>query len=137
MSAVTATEGAKVRHDLLHKGSSVDRGTDMQWGLFTNSSAIGTLKGLALAAITEPTGGGYARTTLTDASWNNTVADHSTYATQTFTASGTVTGTIYGWFIATTGTTPRLMYIGKFDALPSGINMILNDALSYTPDVLA
>jgi hypothetical protein len=138
MTAITATEGAKVLFDLIHKGDSVDRGTNLDIGLFTNTGTIDDIKALALTAITEPTGGGYARKTLTDANWDNSVARISSYAKQTFTATGgAMTGTIYGWFIATKGTTPRLMYAGKFDDAPSGITLADGSSISYTPKISA
>lgn len=134
MTAVVANEGAKVLLDLLHKNSSADRGTDLQIGLFTNTGTIDDIKALALTAITEPTGGGYARKTLTDASWDNSVSRTSSYAKQTFTATGgAMTGTIYGWFICTTGTTDRLLYAGKFDDAPSGLTLAEGSSISYTP----
>jgi hypothetical protein len=111
MAGVTADEGAKVIADLLYLGSNADRGTSLQLGLFTNSVPIGTLKALPLTSITEPAGGGYARKTLTNASWTRAVGT-SSYALQSFVVgAGGYTGNVYGYFIATTGTTPRLLHI--------------------------
>jgi len=138
MTAITATEGAKVLFDLINKGSSADRGTNLDIGLFTNTGTIDDIKALALTAITEPTGGGYARKTLTDASWDNSVARISSYAKQSFTATGSaMTGTIYGWFIATKGTTPRLMYVGTFSDAPGGFTLSEDSTISYTPKIVA
>lgn len=134
MTATITKEGAKVIFDQLNKNVTTDRGTNLDIGLFTNSGDIATLRGLALSAITEPTGGGYARKTLTDANWDNSVDYTSSYAKQTFTATGgAMTGTIYGVFIATKGTTPRLKAIIKFTDAPSGITLAEGSSVSYTP----
>ena len=134
MSAGIANEGAKVIFDLVNKGSSVDRGTDLELGLFTNTDDFATLIGLPLSSITEPTGGSYARKTLTDASWDNSASRMSSYAKQTFTATGgAMTGTIYGFFIATTGTTPRLKAIIKPETMNAGITLAEGSSVSYTP----
>ncbi len=108
--------------DLVFKGSNADRGSTLELGLFTNSVNLAALKALPLTSITEPTGGGYARKALTDASWVNT-AGVVTYPLQTFTvASGGYTGQVYGYFIATTGTTPRLLTIEVDPAGPYTLN---------------
>ena len=108
MAGFTPNEGETFIATFLYKNVSTDRGTSLQLGLFTNAAVDETT---ALAAITEPTGGSYARKTLTDASWTVT-NDTSTYAAQTFTAgTGGYTGSVYGYFIATTGTTPKLLHI--------------------------
>jgi len=130
MASITPDEGEKLIADLVVKNSSVDRGTNLQLGLFTNSSVGETT---TLGGITEPTGGGYARKTLTDASWTGTGATRS-YALQTFTATGSAyTGTIYGYFIATTGTTPRLLAL-ETDPI-SSFTMLVNDTYDVTPNI--
>jgi len=108
MAGILPNEGEHMVANLLFKNADVDRGTDLELGLFTNNS-IG--ESTVETGVTEPSGGGYARITLTDANWivTNDTAD---YPSQTFTAVGTdFTGSIYGYFIATTGTTPRLIAI--------------------------
>jgi len=108
MAGFTPDEGENFLGNFIYKNVSTDRGTNLQLGLFTNSSVNETT---TLSAITEPTGGSYARKTLTDASWTVT-NDTSTYAAQTFTAgSGGYTGSVRGYFTATTGTTPKLLHI--------------------------
>jgi hypothetical protein len=134
MAGVTADEGAKVMADLVYVGSNVDRGASLQIGLFTNSVSIGTLKGYLLSQITEPTGGGYARKTLANASWTRAVG-LSTYALQSFVATaGGFTGSIYGYFIATTGTTPRLLVVEIDPAGP--ITVAAGDHYDVTPSIL-
>lgn len=122
MAGGVAAEGLVVMGDLVFKGSNADRGTTLQLGLFTNSVNLAALKALALTSITEPTGGSYARKTLTDASWVNTDGV-LTYPLQTFTAgSGGYSGQVYGYFIATTGTTPRLLAVEIDPAGPYTMN---------------
>lgn len=134
MSAGITVEGAKVIFDQINKGITTDRGANLDLGLFTNSDDFATMLTKTLSNITEPTGGGYARKTLVDSNWDNTTDRVSKYAKQTFTATGgAMTGTIYGWFIATKGTTPRLLYVGKFDDAPSGITLATDSSISYTP----
>lgn len=134
MSAGITNEGAKVIFDLVNKGSSIDRGTHLELGLFTNADDLATLNGFSLSDITEPTGGGYARKTLIDANWDNDTARMSSYAKQTFTATGgAMTGAIYGFFIATTGTTPRIKAIIKPATMNAGITLAEGSSLSYTP----
>lgn len=123
MSGATADEGAKVIADLLYLGSSADRGSSLQLGLFTNSASLAALKALPLSSIVEPTGGGYARKTLTNASWTGSTGTRA-YALQTFTVTTTnYTGQVYGYFIATTGSTPRLLHIEIDPAGPYTLNV--------------
>ncbi len=134
MSGGTADEGAKVIADLLYVGSNADRGSSLQLGLFTNTGNLAALKALALTAITEPSGTGYARITLANASWSRSVGS-SSYALQTFTAgAGGWTGQVYGYFIATTGTTPRLLHIEIDPAGPYTMNN--GDHYDVTPNTL-
>lgn len=134
MAGITADEGAKVIADLLYLGSNNDRGTSLQLGLFTNADTIGTLKTMALSAITEPSGGGYARKTLTNSNWSVTSGSAS-YAMQTFSVgSGGYIGQVRGYFIATTGTTPRLLHIEIDPAGPYTLNF--NDKYDVTPMTL-
>lgn len=112
MAGVTCDEGAKVIADYFYLGTSADRGTTgLRLGLFTNPVNLATLKVMALTSITEPTGGGYARITLPSASWTGT-NNTKTYPLQTFTVgAGGYTGQVYGYFLASSGTVPRLMHI--------------------------
>jgi hypothetical protein len=102
----------------------------LELGLFTNTTAPETI---TEATLTEPTGGSYARKALTDASWTVT-NDTAAYAAQTFTATGSAyAGSIYGYFIATTGTTPRIIAIEVDNAGP--YTMAQNDTYTITPTV--
>ena len=109
MASMLPNEGENMIANLLFAGSSVDRGTGMELGLFTNASITETITAVTL---TEPTGGSYARKALANGSWTIT-GDTASYAMQTFTASGSaMTGSIYGYFVCTTGgTTKRIVDI--------------------------
>lgn len=130
MTGITTNDGETLIANMILKGADANRGASLQLGLFTNSSVSETT---ALGSITEPTGGTYARKTLTDASWSVT-GDVGSYATQTFTATGSgYTGTIYGYFIATTGATPKLLAL---EVDPSGsFTMAINDTYAVTPTI--
>ena len=132
MAGFTTDEGETIIATVIHERISVDRDADLELGLFTNAAADETL---TEAAVTEPTGGGYARKTLTDATWGIT-NDTADYAQQTFTCTGTdYVGTVYGYFVATQGTTARLLYV-EIDAVgPYDINV--DDTYSVTLNVVA
>lgn len=101
-------EGETINANLVFKNTDVDRGTNIDLGLFTNVAPGETI---TEATITEPTGTGYAKIVLTDASWTVT-ADTAAYALQTFTAgAGGWTGSVQGYYLASKGTTPRLVGI--------------------------
>jgi len=134
-------EGETLLLDLALSASNVssfqtntDRIADLELGLFTNVAPADTI---AESGITEPTGTGYARITLTDATW--TLANPSTYTLQTFTAgSGGWTGSVQGYFISTflggTGT-KRLLAIEVDGSGPYTFND--GDTYDITPSVSA
>jgi len=126
MPANTPPEGKNVFLNMLYNNADPDRGTNLQIGLFTNTSAFASL-----AAVTEPSGGGYARQTLIDGSWpvSAGVAAHPSIV---FTAAGSnYSGPVYGYFIATTGTVPRILH-SEVDPL-APVSII--DGESYTIDL--
>lgn len=131
MAGIVPNEGENVIATMIFKGSDANRGTSLQLGLFTNSAGLS--ESTTLGSITEPTGGAYARKTLVDSSWTIT-ADLASYALQTFTATGSAyTGAIYGYFIATTGTTPKLL---AYEIDPLGpYTLLQNDAYDITPNI--
>jgi hypothetical protein len=132
MAGFVPDEGEALIANLVCKRTLTDRDADLELGLFTNSSPGETL---VLASITEPSGTGYARITLTDASWTGT-ADARAYAQQTFTAgAGGWTGSVRGYFIATkaAGGTKRLVFIEEDGAGP--YTMAANDTYKVTPNV--
>lgn len=117
MAGFTPDEGENLICNLIYKNADANRGSSLELGLMTNT--IGSLSETAvLADITEPTGGSYARKTLTDASWTVS-GDNATYAQQTFTATGgAYSADVTGYFIATTGTSPKLLHV-QFDTSAS------------------
>lgn len=131
MAGVWATEGKQVAANLVFIHADVNRGTTIQLGLFTNASGLSAAS--VLSAITEPTGASYSRISLADASWTVT-AGLATYAAQTFTASVAITGTIYGYFLATTGTAPKLLAY-EINTVAGPIAMNVNDTYTITPSI--
>ncbi len=131
MAGLLPNEGEHLVANLLFKNADVDRGTNLDLALFTNTTAPETI---TAATLTEPTGGSYARITLTDGSWTVT-ADTATYAAQVFTATGSAyTGSIYGYAIITKGTTPRIIAIEVDAAGP--FTMLQNDTYTITPTIV-
>ena len=132
MAGVVPNEGEAVIADMVFKRVLTDRDAVLQLGLFTNQTPTETT---ALTAITEPTGTGYARKNLTDASWTGT-ADTRAFAKQTFTGgAGGWAGSVYGYFIATkaAGGTPRLLCYELDASGPYTINE--NDTYDVTPNI--
>lgn len=132
MAGFTPNEGETVIANVIHKRTHVDRDADLELGLFTNVAPGETI---THATITEPTGTGYARITLTDASWSVT-NDVASYAQQTFTGgAGGWTGSIQGYFICTksAGGTKRLLYVEVDGNGPYTIAE--NDTYKITPNI--
>lgn len=108
MTGLIPDEGEVLIANLIFKGGDANRGTSLQLGLMINTSVSETT---VLADIVEPTGGTYARKTLADASWSVS-GGFCTYALQTFQPVGSAYAQpITGYFIATTGTTPKLLAV--------------------------
>ena len=134
MAGFTPNEAESLVIDMLLKRDLTDRDADLELGLFTDSSPDETI---TEATISEPTGGSYARKTLTDGSWTGT-GDTRSYAQQTFTATGSAySAPIYGYFIATksAGGTPRLLLVEIDSGGPYTMNE--NDTYKVTPSATA
>jgi len=130
MAGFTPNEGETLIANLVLVNADADRGTETELLLFTNSSPAETI---TAATLTEPTGTGYARITLADASWSVT-NDTGSYALQTFTTgSGGWTGSVQGYAIVTTGSTPRILTIEVDSAGPYTFNE--NDTYDITPSI--
>lgn len=100
-------------------------------GLYTNTTE--PAEGANLAAITEPTGNGYARIALSRGTWTVT-GDYAQYAQQTFTASGGNWGNVYGYFISTSiDGTGKLLAVEQFTTAPWAIND--GDSAKVTPKI--
>lgn len=112
MAGFLPNEGLDLRARILLARDFTDFVADKEIGLFTDVSPDATI---TEATISEPTGGGYARQTLTDGSWV-IVGAQGDYPTITFTAVGSgsdYSAPVYGYFIATksSGGTPRLLVV--------------------------
>ena len=131
MAGILPDEGEHLVANLLFKNADVDRGTNLDLVLFTNTTAPETI---TAATLTQPTvANGYVVKTLTDASWTVT-ADTATYAAQTWTATGSFSAAVYGYAILTKGTTPRIIAIEADSAGP--FSLIINDTYTVTPTVI-
>lgn len=130
MAGFLPDEGETLVANLVFKNADVDRGTDTELVLFTNVTPAETI---TEATLTEPTGTGYARINLTDASWS-VASDLASYAQQTFTGgAGGWTGSIQGYAVVTKGTTPRILAIEVDGNGPYTINE--NDTYKVTPQI--
>jgi hypothetical protein len=130
MAGVLTTDGKVIIANLAFKQSEPNC-TQLYLGLFTNSSGLSSAS--VLSAITTPSGGGYASIALTNSSWTTT-AGLAAYAAQTWTASGAVTGTIYGYYIFTAGTTPKLVGY-EINTAAGPITMASGDTYAVTPNL--
>lgn len=129
MAGFLPDEGETFIAEYVLKQTTTDRGTGLELGLFTNASVDETITAASLA---EPSGAGYTRKTLTDGSWTVS-GDTGSYAQQTFTAGGDWTGDVRGYFVATTGTTPRILAI---EVDPNGPYTIKeDDTYKVTPSI--
>jgi len=123
-------EGEAMIADQVIKNVTTDRGTDLELLLFTNTSPGETI---TEATLTEPTGTGYARINLADASWTGS-GDTRSFAQQTFTGgSGGWTGSIQGYAIVSKGTTPRIVQIEVDPNGPYTLNE--GDTYKITPNL--
>jgi len=130
MAGFTPNEGETLIANLIFANADVDRGTDLELLLFTNSEPGETI---TAATLTEPTGTGYARIALTDGSWTVT-GDTASYPLQTFTTgAGGWSGTVQGYAIVSTGSTPRIVTIEVDHSGPYTFNE--NDTYDVTPNV--
>ena len=130
MAGFTPNEGEELIAQVIHQRTHVNRAADMELGLFTDAAPGETI---THATITEPTGGGYARITLTDASWSIT-NDVASYAQQTFTASGgDYSANVVGYFIASKGVAQKLLYVEIDASGPYDIND--GDTYKITPNI--
>jgi len=130
MAGFTPDEGETLIAQVIHQRTHVDRAATLELGLFTDVVPGETI---TEATINEPTGGGYARIVLTDASWNCSggVAD---YAQQTFTVTTTdYSADVYGYFIASVGTAARLLYVEIDTNGPYDLNV--DDTYKITPNI--
>ena len=112
-------EGRLITLLLLAGQTASDRGTNLELRLFTacaGTRSATTTKG----SFTEPTGGGYAAIQLPPSSLSVAGVVLTPNVAQIFTAnaSGYSGGQVLGYFICTTGATPRVVTSELFDAGP-------------------
>lgn len=132
MAGFTPDEGETLIGQVIFQRTHADRDATLELGLFTDTAPGETI---TEATISEPTGGGYARIDLTDASWSVT-GGVASYAQQTFTATGgDYSANVYGYFIATksAGGTQRLLVVEIDGNGPYDINE--NDTYKITPSI--
>jgi len=132
MAGFVPNEGEALIADMVCKRVLTDRDANLELGLFTNAAPDETI---TEATLTEPSGTGYARIDLTDASWTGS-ADSRAYAQQTFTGgAGGWSGSIQGYFIASKagGGTQRILFIEVDGNGPYTIAE--NDTYKITPNV--
>lgn len=135
MPGFIPNEGQTVRGDLAWKNDGGDREANLELGLFTN---VAPGKTITLAAITEPTGGAYARIDLTDALWtedDNAGDRRFSYPAQIFSPSGSdYVGDVQGYFIATksAGGVPRLLAV-EIDSVNGPLTLRDGDTYEITP----
>lgn len=130
MAGFIPDEGEALIADLVCKRDQTNRTANLELGLFTNVTPTDTI---THATITEPSGTGYSRITLTDASWTGT-ADARAYAKQTFTAgAGGWTGSVQGYFICSTGAAKKILFIEVDTSGP--YTFAANDTYDITPNV--
>lgn len=102
--------------------------------LFTNNYT--PVAGSTEADFTEASGGGYASKSLTGSSWtvttNGSGEAEATYASQTFTFTGALSGsaTVYGWFLVQTSS-GSLMAAERFSSTYTPA--VANDAIAFVP----
>lgn len=131
-AGIVPNEGEDQILDFYLNKTATDRGTNHELGLFTNTSIAETI---TEATITEPTGGSYARKTLADGSWSQGVQGRWDYAVQQFAPDGAYSASVYGYFIATTGTTPRCV-VAEVDAA-GPYDFVADDTYDVTPRITA
>lgn len=110
MAGITPDEGEALVARILYRRDLGDRDANLRLGLFVNQTVS---EAITHSGLSEPTGTGYGRLTLTDNNWSVT-GDTATYPQQVFTAgSGGWTPEVQGYFIATAAAsgTPRLLHI--------------------------
>ena len=126
--AIFTNEGEALFAAMLFKNDSTVRPANLELLLFTNATVSETT---TYAQLTEPTGGSYARKTLTDANWTIASGVFS-YGSQTFTPQGTAyTGNIQGAAIVTKGSNPKVLFIVTDPSAP----VTLSAGTPYTVEV--
>ena len=128
MAGFCPDEGEAFINTMVINNTNTDRGTGLELGLFTGTPTETT----TYSTLSKVTTNLSANTiTLADGSWTGS-ADSRSYAQQTFTATGTTSG-VSGYYIATTGTTKRLIAVEIDPNGPYTLN--INDTYKITPTI--
>lgn len=102
--------------------------------LFKSNTTL--TEALTPSSLTEADFTGYSAKTLTGGSWTIAAGDPASgaYAQQSFVSTADQTSqTIYGYFVVSTDTTPRLMWVERFaSAIVVQYN---NDSIRITPRI--
>jgi hypothetical protein len=120
--------------DILFDDQAVD--ATLYLGLYTDTAE--PAETAVDSDLTEPSGGAYARATLTRGTWvvTNSAA---AYAQQTFTATGAAWGNVYGYSISTASSSTTagsvLMAVEQFSDGPYNIGD--GDSIKITPTITA
>lgn len=110
MVGLSPEEGETVRAEQVLNAVTTDRGTDMELILIT-APVPPFLNTQTAAGLTEVTGNGYARITLSDGSWVAQGGGVWEYPEQIFTPAGGPWTNVRGYAIVSNGVTERLMAI--------------------------
>lgn len=130
MPGFCPNEGEAFFATMVINNTTTDRGTGLELGLFTTLATDDeTITYSTLNKVT--TNLSAATITLADGSWTGS-ADARSYAQQTFTATGTISD-VRGYYIATTGTTKRLIAVERDTNGPYTLNV--NDTYKITPTI--
>lgn len=136
MSAgILHNDGRLIYSQLMAGVAAVDRGTNLVLRLFTACSDSPRAVTTQIGAFTEPTGGGYAPIQLPPSSLVASGTMIATNTPQTFTAnaSGYSGGPVLGFFITTSGVTPRVVASELFNAGP--FNMVAFASMNISPQI--
>ena len=125
-------EGETLLLNMLLKRILTDRDANLEVLLYTNSGL--TLETATEAALTEPSTGGYARVSLTDANWTVS-GDEATHAVVDFTPSGATFPGVEGAAVVTksAGGTQRILGIVAYNAAP----ITIEDGETFRVDLTA
>ena len=118
MAGFTVDEGQSYIGSVVYAAGTQETYT---LGLFTNAPGALTTTS-TWAAVTQPSGSGYAEKTLSAGSFSVSATGVVTYPTQTWTATDNWTGDVQGYYIRNNNGTPKLVHVEYRDA--GGFSML-------------
>lgn len=128
MAGITPDEGQDYIAEALYPQTTSL--TSYTIGLFTNVTDDLTQTS-EWADVTQPTGGGYSETSLTAGSWSVASGGVATYPTVSWIATDSWDAAVYGYYIRTEETTPRILH---FEYRPDGSQSMNEDDI-YSVDL--